>query len=142
MMNGRVKAAGACLAVSTIVAALSGCTSLPQPCVAPARMMATAEMMFGRNIGNRLAVSDRAFADFLASEVTPRFPDGLTAIDARGQWRDGAGVLVREPGKVVLLVFADDAQKRADLVGIAEAYKRQFRQQSVLTSVRAACVSF
>lgn len=140
-MNRPAKAAGACLALLTIVAALSGCTSLPQPCVAPARMMATSEMMFGRNVGSRLAVSDRAFADFLAAEVTPRFPDGLTVIDARGQWRD-AGALLREPGKLVLLVFDDDAQKRADLAAIAEAYKRKFRQQSVLTSVRAGCVSF
>jgi hypothetical protein len=141
-MNRPAKAAGACLALLTIVAALSGCTSLPQPCVAPARMMATAEMMFGRNVGSRLAVSDRAFADFLAAEVTPRFPDGLTVIDARGQWRDAGGALLREPAKLVLLVFADDAQKRADLAAIAEAYKRKFRQQSVLTSVRAGCVSF
>jgi hypothetical protein len=141
-MNRPAKAAGACLALLTIAAALSGCTSLPQPCVAPARMMATAEMMFGRNVGSRLAVSDRAFADFLAAEVTPRFPDGLTVIDARGQWRDAGGALLREPAKLVLLVFADDAQKRADLAAIAEAYKRKFRQQSVLTSVRAGCVSF
>jgi hypothetical protein len=141
-MNRPAKAAGACLALLTIVAALSGCTSLPQPCVAPARMMATAEMMFGRNVGSRLAVSDRAFADFLTAEVTPRFPDGLTVIDARGQWRDAGGALLREPAKLVLLVFADDAQKRADLAAIAEAYKRKFRQQSVLTSVRAGCVSF
>lgn len=130
------------LCVLTIAAALSGCTSLPQPCVAPARLMATADMMFGRNIGSRMAVSDLAFAEFLAAEVTPRFPDGVTVIDARGQWRDGAGALLREPAKLVQLVFADDAQKRADLIAIADAYKRKFRQQSVLTSVRAACVSF
>ena len=101
-MNERVTA----LCVLMIVFALSGCTSLPQPCVAPARLMATADMMFGRNVGNRLVVSDQAFAQFLAAEVTPRFPDGLTVIDARGQWRDGAGALVREPAKVVLLVLS------------------------------------
>ncbi|UZE51529.1 DUF3574 domain-containing protein [Rhodopseudomonas sp. P2A-2r] len=141
-MNRRTRAAGACLAALTVAAALSGCASLPQSCVAPARMMATADMMFGRDIENGRAVSDRAFADFLAAEVTPRFPDGLTVIDARGQWRDGAGALLREPSKLLLLVFDDDARKRADLVAIADAYKRKFRQQSVLTSVRAGCVSF
>jgi hypothetical protein len=141
-MNRRARTAGARLVALTIAAALSGCTSLPHACVAPARMMATADMMFGRNVESRLAVSDRAFADFLAAEVTPRFPDGLTVVDARGQWRDGAGALLREPGKLVLLVFDDNAQKRADLVAIADAYKRKFRQQSVLTSVRDGCVSF
>jgi hypothetical protein len=142
MMNERAKATGVRLGVLVIGAALSGCSSLPQPCVAPARPMATADMMFGRNVGSRLAVSDRAFAEFLAADVTPRFPDGLTVIDARGQWRDGAGALVRESSKLVLLVFADDAQNRAGLAAIAEAYKRKFHQQSVLTTVRTACVSF
>lgn len=35
-------------------------------------------------------VSDEDWRAFLAAEVTPRFPDGLTVIDAAGQWRDGA----------------------------------------------------
>ncbi len=84
-----------------------------------------------------------AFANFVAREITPRFPDGLTVIDGDGQWRDGVrNVDVRERAKVVLITFADDAQKRADLVAIADSYKRQFSQQSVLTKVGNACVSF
>jgi hypothetical protein len=131
------------LAILLTLATLAGCAALPQACVAPARMMASAELLFGRNVGRRLAVSDAAFAEFLAQDITPGFPDGLTAIDARGQWRDGSGALVREPSKLVLIVFADDdAQKRAALVTIADSYKRKFRQTSVLVSVRAACVSF
>ena len=35
-----------------------------------------------------------------------------------------------------------DAQKRADLVAIADSYKRQFSQQSVLTKVGNVCVTF
>jgi hypothetical protein len=42
-----------------------------------------AELLFGR--GN---VSDRNWDRFLADEVTPRFPDGLTVFDAKGQWRN------------------------------------------------------
>lgn len=103
----------------------------------------TAELIFGRNIGGRLGVSEAAFAQFLAREITPRFPDGLTVVDARGQWRDAErGTAVREPSKLVLLTFRDDSEKREGLVKIADAYKRQFRQQSVLTSVRTSCVSF
>ena len=38
-------------------------------------------------------VDDAAWASFLADTATPRFPNGLTVLDARGQWRDPGGVL-------------------------------------------------
>ena len=134
----------ALLAVLAVVApALSACTVLPQACVPPAESMVAAELVFGRKIGNRVGVSDAAFAAFLAREVSPRFPDGLTVVDAQGQWRDpDRGAIVREPSKVVLLTFREDAAKRESLSVIAETYKRQFRQQSVLISLRSSCVTF
>lgn len=105
--------------------------------------MAAAEIYFGRNIGDRIGVSNAAFADFTASEITPRFPQGLTIVDARGQWRDDErGRIVREPSKLVLVTFTDSAETRAHLVAIAAAYKQKFRQQSVLTAVRATCATF
>jgi hypothetical protein len=105
--------------------------------------MVSAELLFGRKIGDRIGVSEAAFATFLAQEITPRFPDGVTVVDARGQWRDqDRGAIVREPSKLVLLTFRDEPQKRENLTVIAEAYKRQFRQQSVLLSLRASCVTF
>ena len=105
--------------------------------------MVHAELLFGRNIGDRLGVSETAFRRFTGKEITPRFPDGLTVIDARGQYREAAnGRLMREPSKLVLIVFADDSNKRAALEAIASAYKAQFSQQSVLTTVRDTCARF
>ncbi|MHB8268663.1 DUF3574 domain-containing protein [Bradyrhizobium sp.] len=121
--------------------ALSGCASLPTACLPPAQPMTTAELLFGRNIGNRVGVSEADFAQFTAREITPRFPDGLTVIEARGQWRD-AGTIIREPSKLVLVTFADDAQKRANLDAIIDAYKLKFSQKSVLSTIRTSCVSF
>ena len=133
----------ALLVVLAAVPVLPACTVLPQACAPPAESMVTAELLFGRKIGDRIGVSDAAFAAFLASEITPRFPDGLTVVDARGQWRDSErGSIVREPSKLVLLTFRDDAAKRENLTAIADAYKQQFRQQSVLTSLRTSCVTF
>jgi hypothetical protein len=134
----------ACIATLTVSVLMSGCAWLPpQACLPPSRIMVSAEMIFGRNIGDRPGISESAFANFVAREITPRFPDGLTVIDGDGQWRDGVrNVDVRERAKVVLITFADDAQKRADLVAIADSYKRQFSQQSVLTKVGNVCVSF
>ena len=121
---------------------LSGCASLPQACLPPARAMISAEMFFGRSVGSRV-VSQSQFAAFLATEITPRFPDGLTVIDARGQWRnDQRGVIIREPSKLVKIVFADDAPKRAALDAIAESYKKKFHQQSVSIAMQPSCVTF
>jgi hypothetical protein len=126
-----------------LMMALSGCASLPPSCLPPSQPMLSAELAFGRSIGDRTGVSDADFARFTAEEITPRFPDGLTVLDGHGQWRDSArGRLVREPSKLVWIVFADDPAKRAALTEIAEAYKRKFRQQSVLIAVRPSCVAF
>ncbi|MFZ5738931.1 MAG: DUF3574 domain-containing protein [Pseudomonadota bacterium] len=130
----------ACLAAAT----LAGCAALPAPaCLPPSQPMLSAELAFGRNIGDRLGVSDAEFKRFTAEEITPRFPDGLTVVDGVGQWRDSErGHVVREKAKLVTLVFAEDPVRRAALSAIAEAYKQRFKQQAVMVSVRPSCVSF
>jgi Protein of unknown function (DUF3574) len=121
---------------------LGGCASLPQACLPPARPMMSAELFFGRSVGEG-TVSEKEFATFLAAEITPRFPDGLTVLDARGQWRNGdRGLIAHEASKLVKIVFADDAARRADLDAIAVSYKLRFRQQSVLISLQPVCATF
>ena len=87
-------------------------------------------------------VSEEAWRTFLADEVTPRFPDGLTVLDAAGQWRDGSGAIVRERTKLLLVLAqpGENAMQRTDQ--IADAYKRAFGQSSVLRVVTEACVSY
>jgi uncharacterized protein DUF3574 len=112
-------------------------------CSAPQQPMQQIELMFGRNIGGRLGVSETAWSRFLAREVTPRFPDGLSVFDAASQWRDKErGSMVREPGKLVMIVTADDAAARDKIAGIVAAYKLQFRQQSVAVITRPVCAAF
>jgi hypothetical protein len=130
--------------LAVLLLALTGCTG-PQAliCHGTQRSAAVAELLFGRNIGGHLGVSEAAWRPFLAREVTPRFPDGLTVVDASGQWRDPArGTIVREPSKIVTIVLPDSADNHARLEAIVEAYKRRFRQQSVGLMVRPACVTF
>jgi hypothetical protein len=120
---------------------LSGCASFSQACLPPARPMISAELFFGRS-GNR-AVSEREFATFLAAEITPRFPDGLTVLDAQGQWRNGnSGIVVHEASKLVKVIFADDVVRRADLDAIAASYQLKFHQESVLISLEPVCARF
>ena len=102
-----------------------------------------AELLFGRNIGNRVGVSEAAWARFVDREIVPRFPDGLTVFDASGRWRDRKrDRVVREPSKIVQIVLPGTPEDVARLNEIAEAYKRRFKQQSVGVIVRPACVSF
>ena len=101
-----------------------------------------AELLFGRT-----GVSEARWARFLAAEVTPRFPDGLTVYDARGQWRNPqSGTISRERTKVVMIAMPPDAgngaKNEAKLQEIIAAYKTRFKQQSVGLIVRPSCVSF
>jgi hypothetical protein len=123
---------------------LSGCAGPPMlACQGTQQPRVTAELLFGRNIGERLRVSEADWSRFLAAEVTPRFPDGLTVHDAAGQWHDSARKrIVREPSKVVLLTLKDPAADQVHIDAIVDAYKRRFRQQAVGVVVRPACISF
>ncbi len=127
-----------------LASVLAGCASLPPVTCGPGQeAMLTAELLFGRKIGDRIGVSEAAFRRFVDEEVTPRFPDGLTILDASGQYRDtSSGALIREPSKLLLIALKDEAEGRAKLAAIAEAYKSRFHQQSVGTILKPACVSF
>jgi uncharacterized protein DUF3574 len=115
----------------------------PIACSAPLKPQQVAELLLGRKIGDRLAVSETQFLNFLDREITPRFPDGLTVYDARGQWRDQErNRIVREPSKVVMIVLPGKPEDMARLSEIAEAYKKRFKQQSVGIMLRPACVMF
>jgi len=102
-----------------------------------------AELMFGRKIGDRIAVSEGEWSRFVDREITPRFPDGLTVFNAAGQWRDkSSNKIIREPSKIVQIVLPGVDGEFNRLNEIAEAYKSRFKQQSVGVIVRPACVSF
>jgi hypothetical protein len=102
----------------------------------------TVEMVFGRNDGDRLAVSDNDWRRFIDEEVTPRFPDGLSVMDVQGQWRAPGGMLVREPSKIIYLVLDGGPDDPAKIANIREHYKQRFHQKSVLLVSQTACVSF
>jgi hypothetical protein len=102
----------------------------------------TAELFFGRNIGQTVGVDDQAWQAFLDREVTPRFPDGLSVYDVYGQYRGQGGAFIREPTKALLVVMSDAPHDRVMLHEIRDAYRDQFRQESVMLIERGACISF
>ena len=112
-------------------------------CLGGQRPTQVAELMFGRNIGSRIGVREGDFGRFVDREIMSRFPNGLTVFNAAGQWREKASdKIVREPSKIVQIVLPGQVDDIARLNEIVEAYKRRFKQQSVVMIVRPACVSF
>lgn len=89
------------------------------------------ELYFGRSRPNGI-VSQADFQKFLSAEITPRFPDGLTVIDANGQFRNSAGTIIKEQTKVVILIYTNSRDKRQGIQDIINRYKSQFQQESVL----------
>ena len=106
--------------------------------------MLVAELFFGRDRAGRKAVSDAAWADYLATVVTPNFPDGLTVFDGYGQWRNPeTGVIGRSPGVKIVLIAA---KPNSDLAGrfqtVIDGYKTRFSQQSVGIVTYDTCAAF
>ena len=133
------------LSLTLLTAAATNATAqaLAIVCHGAQRPGQIAELLFGRDIGNHVGVSEAAWARFVAREVTPRFPDGLTITNAIGQWRDPASHrMMREPSKRVEIALPGHADDEARLDAIAAAYKRRFHQHSVGVIVQSACVSF
>src|SRR5258707_11229157 len=93
------RCAGRCHVVACSLAAISIFANAPAvACNAPQRPMQQIELMFGRSIAGHLRVDAAAWSRFLAREITPRFPDGLTDLDAAGQLRDpGYSRVARRP---------------------------------------------
>ena len=131
-------------ALIALLLALTGCASVPgRLCAGNQKSVVTAELLFGRNIADRVGVSEPDFARFVDAEITPRFPDGLTVLNAAGQWRDNERqTTVREPSKIVQIVLPGAADDQARLDAIIAAYKSRFRQQSVGLVTRPACAAF
>lgn len=83
--------------------------------------------------GLGLAAAEGTWRNFLDEEVTPRFPEGLSVVDAYRQSReDSSGPIVRERSKVLVIVYADTPARRAGITAICEAYKKRTGEKNVL----------
>jgi len=131
------------LALTLALALAGGADAQLLDCLGGQRPGQMAELMFGRNIGRRLAVNEADWSRFVDREIISRFPSGLTMFNAACYWGDATTKkIIREPSKVVQIVLPGQAEDIARLNEIVAAYKQRFKQQSVVMIVRPACVSF
>lgn len=126
-----------------LVLLLGGCAT-PPACLLPGQTrMLSIEMFFGRDIAGRGPVTEAEWAAFAAQEITPRFPDGFTVLDGRGQWLNPrTGTIGGEPAKVVLIDMAAGRDVAARVEAIASAYRSAFRQIAVGVSSHEVCAAF
>jgi hypothetical protein len=88
-------------------------------------------------------VGEQAWRDFLDREVTPRFPDGLTVIDAYGQWQGGQQATPeRLRSKILMIDYPNTPDNRAKIEAIRAAWKKRTGDESVLRVTQPADVSF
>ena len=108
-----------------------------------ARPMLMAELAFGRNVKGGPGVSDADWTQFQAETLTRQFPDGMTVVDAVGQWTDPrAKRSVSEGSKFVIIVAPDNDATRQSLRLVTDAYTRRFGQESVMVATSPSCVAF
>jgi hypothetical protein len=114
-------------------------------CAPPAKAMNRVELIFGlrraQGIGGE-GVTEAEWYDFLETEVTPRFPDGLTAFDGYGQWKRPDGRIARIASKVLLTWYDPAPDAEAKIEAVREAFKKRFEQLSVMRVDGRDCVAF
>lgn len=92
------------------------------------------ELYFGRDKNDGTQVTDEEWSKFLDEVVTPKFPDGLTVLDGKGQYRLENGTIVKENSKVLILLYTSKTRlvNSRKIDQIRNEYKKIFRQESVM----------
>jgi len=141
------------VALIAALALVAGCAHQPHShaesttpattCASGDTAMRRSVLYFGAAIPNSSDTVDATeWQAFLDREVTPRFPDGLTWFDARGQWRGHDGQVIGEASRVLVLLHGDDAAATASVEAIRNAYKQTFAQEAVMVEREPSCVAF
>lgn len=112
-------------------------------CAHGGSLMVRYELFFGGTRQDESPIAEEEWLAFLDAEVTPRFPDGLTAIDVYGQWRRPDGIIARLPTRELLIWAPATAENDRKLEEIRTAFNTRFEQLSVMrVDGGEDCVSF
>ena len=121
---------------------LAACAPQAPSCAPPAVPAAGFEIYFGRDKPGG-EVSEAEWQGFVDEILSPRFPDGLTVLDAKGLWRDPrSGKILGERTKLVLITAPDPAGARQVIAAAVADYQRRFDQHTVLRVERPVCAIF
>jgi Protein of unknown function (DUF3574) len=128
-------------ALSACLFILPGCAGMRAGCRASEEAALIDSLYFGTTRASG-TVTTEEWRQFLAQFITPRFPAGLTAWEAAGQWRNSAGEIQQEQSHVLHLVHADTPENERAINDVIAAYKTSFQQDAVLRVRSPTCISF
>ena len=134
----RRAAAAATASASLLCSACAVSPAAPQPADAWLRC----ELFFGQSIPGGGQVSTEQWQAFVDREVTPRFPQGLTVLQAQGQWRNAQGGIDREASRVLVMLLPADTARGPLMDELRSRYRVQFHQEAVGRACTLADVRF
>jgi hypothetical protein len=131
------------LAIAAGAVLLAGCQTMPPAAACPAGQdyVRTAQLFFARRTGEEPRVSDDEFRRFVDAELTPRFREGLTVMDAGSQWRNDPDKLVSGAARVVVIVLPKGHDESAKIEAVRAAYRTRFHRDSVVRIGAPSCVA-
>ncbi|KYC43766.1 hypothetical protein WA1_00960 [Scytonema hofmannii PCC 7110] len=100
------------------------------------------ELYFGLSKPDGKMVSEVEWQLFLRRVITPRVPEGLTVMDAYGQYLNSSGKLTKEKTKLIILIYENSPTKNFQIEEMISSYKQTFQQESVLRITSTVRVSF
>jgi hypothetical protein len=110
-------------------------------CQSGSNLMNRVELIFGARWKGG-PITPNMWKRFLAEEVTPRFPDGLSTFDIKGQWRNAKGQIVKLPSRILLIWYSPAPDASAKIDAIRDAFNKRFDQESVMRIDGVNCVGF
>jgi hypothetical protein len=126
---------------SSRVGSMTQTSAAEQGCTLLGTTFTRTTMYFGLTRSTGM-VSETEWQAFLNENVTPRFPDGLTVLEADGQYRQSDGTIVRERSKVLVIFHDQKPATRQALETLVVRYKETFAQESVLWESTRVCAAF
>ncbi len=135
-------AAAAILLLSGCVAPIQQATSQKSVLCGVGEPMVQTTLYFGLNRPVGPVITAVEWQSFVDQQVTPRFKEGLSVFDAKGQWLGNDGKLARENSKALMLIHTPGAESEQNIEALRTHYKQQFVQDSVMRVDTPVCVAF
>lgn len=115
----------------------TGCSAVPG-----STLWSRTELYFGMQKPDDSMTTNEQYQRFIDTQVTPRFRDGFTVLEGRGQYLGPSGRLWREPTKILVLMYPPDPSSNRAIDEIRKAYTAEFQQEAVMRVDGTACVGF
>ena len=125
-----------------LLLSVQACTTAPQMSCCAQPMVET-RLYFGMSRPDGKSVTEKEFEGFLSREVVRRLPEGFTLIDGTGRWYEAhSQKTITEKTRILIRLHANTEADNRAITEIAQGYKAQFHQESVLRTDSPTCPIF